>query len=153
MSPQEIQQAQAQLKQQGYVPPASSGQPVSGYDQIDAEMAKRQTAATDTEANPKLDGQDATFSSVGGAIGNDFNTRADNVGKIENSNDNVASKVLQIGGEGAGVIGDTVGEVVKSVIKPELLKSFGEPSFSISAVGCRYPSRSSSYKLVERAQS
>lgn len=56
-------------------------------------------------------------------IGDSFNKRADNVGTIENSTDSSASKALQIGGQGAAVVNDTIGSVIKQVVSPDILKS------------------------------
>lgn len=68
----------------------------------------------------------SSFPAVAGAIGEKFNERADNVDKINNSTDNPVSKVVQRIGQGAGVVNDSIGEVVKSVIKPEILQGAGE---------------------------
>lgn len=66
------------------------------------------------------------FGKVAGAIGDTFNSRADEVGKIENSSDNLLSKGLQIAGQGFGAVNDVAGDVIKTAIKPEVLQSFGE---------------------------
>lgn len=116
MTPQQIQQAQALLKQQGYVPPASSGQPVSGFDQIDAEVAKRNAVQVPTNS----------FAGVADAIGSDYSKRADAVGQIEKSSDTPLSKTAQIAGEGFGAVSDSIGDVVKSAIKPEIMQNIGE---------------------------
>lgn len=87
----------------------------SWYSQI--KQPTKTTTATPEEGS--------TFSSVGGDIGQDVNTRADTVGQIENSADTLPSKVLQIGGQGAGAVQDAAGEVIKSAIKPEVLQAIG----------------------------
>lgn len=123
MTPQDELKAQEILKQYNYVPPAGSGQPLSWDQQVQKKIQDTQSI-TDPAAQT-ADGPPSTFSSVGGDIGDTFNKHADNVGTILNSNDAPASKVLQVGGEGAAAVSDSVGDVVKSVVKPEILASIG----------------------------
>lgn len=60
-----------------------------------------------------------TFGSVGKKIVEKMNTRADNVGKIINSKQSPASKVLQTVGEGFAAVTDAGATAIDESIKPE----------------------------------
>lgn len=111
-----VSQMKGYLQQTGYQapPPPTPAGTNDWYSQV--QSARKDTADTSMGG----------FGKVTGAIGEDFNTRADKVGQIENSQDNPASKMLQTIGEGAGAVTDTAGEVIKSAIKPEVMQNIGE---------------------------
>lgn len=111
-----VSQMKSYLQQSGYTPPAPTAPTGSGdwYDQV---LSTRQKTS---------DASMGGFGKVVGDIGNTFNTHADEVGQILNSKDNPASKLLQVGGQGAAVVNDTAGDVIKSAIKPEVLQSIGD---------------------------
>lgn len=80
---------------------------------------------TTTAPKPVPDNSYGGFGKVAKDIGADWNKRADNVGQIENSDQNYFSKKLQGLGQGAGAIQDTIGDVIKSAVKPEVLQKAG----------------------------
>lgn len=92
----------------------------------DAAYQQWKSSVSTNTAQPSPTSDAGGFGPVARSIGDSFNTRADNVGQIENSSANPASKVLQIGGQGAGVVNDVAGDAIKSVIKPEVMKAAGD---------------------------
>lgn len=102
----------------------------SQFDAIKAKYNYKPTTpaaqATDWFAATAPKPASPTFSSVAGAIGEKFNERADKVGGILNSNQNPVSKTLQAVGQGFGAVNDSIGEVVTSTIKPEILQNVGQ---------------------------
>lgn len=111
-----VSQMQAYLKQSGYTPPPASAA-TNGSDWYSKVVQTRKDTS-----DASLGG----FGKVVGDIGQSFNDRADQVEKIKESTDSAPSKILQVAGQGAGAVTDTVGEVIKSAIKPEVLKQLGD---------------------------
>lgn len=102
------------LAAHNYTPPAAPAAGASWYDKLNAQ---------DPNAPP-------TFSSVGGAIGADFNKRnasiADSKANYQAGDESLGSTLLHGVGQAAGFGGDVIGEVVKSAIKPEIQQKMGE---------------------------
>lgn len=111
-----VSQMKSYLAQSGYQAPAPT-EPTGTGGWYDSVLTSRKDASDKSMGG---------FGEVVGNIGADFNKRADEVGKIQNSDKSQLGKSFDILGKGAAVVGDTFGDVVKSVVKPEILQKAGE---------------------------
>lgn len=114
INPQQQQQVDAIKAKYSYKPPQQQGQ----ADWFTATTPKPAPAAA------------PTFSSVGGAIGEDFNKRNQSIGeskaRYQAGKESLPSTLLHGVGQAAGFGSDIIGEVVSSAIKPEAKQAIGD---------------------------